>query len=128
MCKNSVKKCDVLVFGDRYAGKKTLMEQFTFKSIQDGNSNHHMEFLKKTVTLPNTKERVQVRLWLQTNQERPFTTSLFREADCALFIADLTTDPKKTHQLLVKMNAMLDKECSADLYRALIGNKADLEE
>ena len=97
MCESSIQKCDVLVFGDRNAGKKTLMEQFTFKSTQCSNSNYQTEFLKKTVTLPDSKEKVQVRLWLQTNQERPFTTSLFREADCALFIADLTTDPKKTH-------------------------------
>ena len=78
------------------------------------------------MTITETKEKVLARLWLQTNQERPFTTSLFRQADCALIIADLTDDPKKIRKLVDKTNQMLGKECRADIYKALIGNKADL--
>ena len=80
------------------------------------------------MTVPGTEEEILVRLWRQTNQERPFTTRLFREADCAIYIADITGDVDNTRKNLAIFNEMLDRECREDVHRVMICNKADLQQ
>ena len=67
-----------------------------------------------------------MQLWCQTNQERPFTTRLFREANCAIYIADITRDVDKNGKNLEAFNKLLNQECKDDTYRVLVANKADL--
>ena len=82
--------------------------------------------MRKRITIPGTNEQIIARFWRQTNQQRPFTTRLFREADCAIYIADLTSDVDKTRKNLSKFNDMLNRECKEDIHRVLICNKSDL--
>ena len=82
--------------------------------------------MQKKLTIPESKEQVVVSFWCQTDQERPFTTHLFRKADCAIYISDLTKGIDNTLNKVGKFNEMLDKECKEDIQRILIGNKADL--
>ena len=82
--------------------------------------------MQKKLTIPEFKEQVVVSFWCQTDQERPFTTHLFRDADCAIYISDLTSGINNTLNKVAKFNEMLDKECREDVQRILIGNKADL--
>ena len=69
-----------------------------------------------------------MRIWHQTSQDRPFTTRLFRQADCAIYILDLTKDPEQTKEKVCLVNKLLDEECHSNLVRILVGNKMDLEE
>ena len=90
------------------------------------SKQHETEFLEKKLTIPDTQEPVIVKFWCQTNQIRPFTTRIFREADCAFYISDLTSDVKKIQSNLSNFNEMLDKECDEDIHRVLISNPSDL--
>ena len=90
------------------------------------SKQHETEFLERKLTIPDTKEPVIVKFWCQTNQNRPFTTRIFREADCAFYISDLTSDVKKIQSNLSNFNEMLDRECDEGIHRVLIGNPTDL--
>ena len=77
--------------------------------------------------MPGRNQKAVVRLWRQTAQERPFTTKLFREADCAIYIADLTNDEESTKQKVVSLCEMLTRECRENIVKVLVGNKLDLQ-
>ena len=96
------------------------------KKMLSQNQSQYTDSLKKRITMPITKDQIMMQLWCQTSQERPFTTRLFREADCAIYIADITRDVDKNGKNLVVFNNMLSQECKEDIYRVLIANKADL--
>ena len=68
-----------------------------------------------------------LRVWLQTQQQRPFTTKLFHEADCAIYILDVTKSPESHRQKLSKFKDLLDEYCEDDIVTILIGNKFDLQ-
>lgn len=63
-----IKNCDILVFGAKDAGKRTFMEYFTLKKMPKTPQKSQTEFLKKTITIPGTKDKINVRLWCQTSQ------------------------------------------------------------
>ena len=67
-----------------------------------------------------------MRIWLQTSQERPFTTRLFGEADCVIYILDVTKDPAETKQKIANVNKMINDACDPDIVKILVGNKFDL--
>ena len=70
---------------------------------------------------------VNLRIWRQTTQERPFTTKMFGEALCAIYMVDVARDPKQTKAKVANVNQILDKECGDDgIVRILVGNKSDL--
>ena len=124
------RKIDILVFGDDGAGKRTFMEQFTNKDVSKDtqvSKTCKTEYLRKTVEMPGSNQKAVVRLWRQTAQERPFTTRLFREADCAIYIADLTCGVEKTKQKVTNLNRILARECRDNVVKVLVGNKLDLE-
>ena len=73
------------------------------------------------------KTIANVRFWQQTQQERPFTTRLFREADCIIYICDVTTGAKNVSKKLAKFSSLITNECNEDAVRILVGNKADLK-
>ena len=70
--------------------------------------------------------RCHLRAWLQTSQERPFTTKIFREADCAIYIVDVTKDVQETVEKVQSLKTMLDIECRENFVHILAGNKIDL--
>ena len=70
--------------------------------------------------------RCHLRVWLQTAQERPFTTKIFREADCAIYIVDVTKDVQETTEKVQSQKTMLDIECRENFVHILAGNKIDL--
>ena len=69
-----------------------------------------------------------LRIWRQTSQARPFTTRLFRQADCAIYVLDVTQDPEETREKVCHVNKLLDDECHPSLVRILVGNKIDLKQ
>ena len=76
--------------------------------------------------LGHANVKCNLRMWLQTSQERPFTTKLFREADCAIYIIDVTEDVDKTKERLEQLKHMINNECSKNFVHILAGNKIDL--
>ena len=123
---------DILIFGDRNAGRKTFMEQFKAHNTgmhQSKSKSQNCEYLRKTVRMPCEENVIaHLRIWLQTQQERPFTTRLFREADCVLYILDVTKAPDETRRKVEGLKNLLDNECSEKAVRILVGNKIDLLE
>ena len=78
--------------------------------------------------MPNKNKTIaNVRFWQQTQQERPFTTRLFREADCIIYICDVTKSPGHLSKKLAKFSNLINNECNEDAVRILIGNKTDLK-
>ena len=53
---------------------------------------------------------------------------MFREAQCAIYMFDVTKDLEQTEAKVNQVNELLDKECDASLVRVLVGNKSDVEE
>ena len=122
---------DILVFGDTSAGKKAFVESFigiggaTANRMKTSRSQK-CEYLLKKVTMP-CKTTANVRFWQQTQQERPFTTRLFREADCIIYIGDVTKTSAHLSKNLAKFSTLVNNECNEDAIRILVGNKIDLK-
>ena len=75
--------------------------------------------------MPEDKTVANVRFWQQTQQERPFTTRLFREADCIIYIFDVTKKLKNLLKKLAKFSNLINNECNEDAIKILVGNKID---
>ena len=74
-----------------------FVERYTSRELADKQISHSQsqqaDYHSKTITWEG--EKVTVRFWQQTEQERPFTTRLFREADGVIYMFDHGKDLRK---------------------------------
>ena len=73
---------DVLIFGEKGVGKKCFMQQMNEgqktihlkKTITRDEHFKYFDYIKMTVTLPNSEDQVNMRLWRQTTEAKGFTS------------------------------------------------------
>ena len=83
--------------------------------------------MKKVIIPDENRTVANVRFWQQTQQERPFTTRLFREADCIIYICDVTKGLKNLSKKLGKFSGLITNECNEEAVKILVGNKVDIK-
>ena len=89
---------DVLIFGEKGVGKKCFMQQMNEgqktihlkKTITRDEHFKYFDYIKMTVTLPNSEDQVNMRLWRQTTEAKGFTSPQLNNAVCAIYLMDLT--------------------------------------
>ena len=69
--------------------------------------------------------KANLRFWQQTQQDRPFTTRLFRRAVCAIYIFDVTSNLKGLKRKISDFKDLITEECEENIVTILIGNKID---
>ena len=96
--------------------KKTLSRDEHFR---------YYDYIKMTVTLPNSDQQANMRLWRQTTDAKGFTSPQLNNAVCAVYLMDLTKSEEDVVEKLVKHKRLLYDQSRPDIISILIGNKSD---
>lgn len=115
----------VLLIGDSGVGKTALLAQFV-DEVYSPNfiSTIGVDFKIKTMTVNG--KYIKVSLWDTAGQDRfrTITSSYYRSANGIIVCFDVT-DPTSFKNVTSWMNE-IDRHASPDVYKILVGTKADL--
>ena len=115
----------ILILGDSYVGKTSLLLKFTDNIFKESYiATIGVEYKEKIITLNNKNYKLNI--WDTAGQERfkSITKNFFKSADGIIFTYDITK--KKTFDNL--KNWLIEAESNVGNYKSIIvGNKIDLE-
>ena len=115
----------ILLIGNSFVGKKSLLLKFTEGNFPDSNmATIGVEFKEKIIKIKDKDVKLQI--WDTSGQERfrSITKNFFRNADGIIFIFDVTK--YQTFQNI--KDWIIDSEIAGnDFKKILVGNKIDLE-
>ena len=115
----------ILILGDSYVGKTSLLLKFTDNIFKESYiATIGVEYKEKIITLNNKNYKLNI--WDTAGQERfkSITKNFFKSADGIIFTYDITK--KKTFDNL--KNWLIEAENKTNNYKSIIvGNKIDLE-
>jgi small GTP-binding protein len=115
----------ILILGDSYVGKTSLLLKFTDNIFKESYiATISVEYKEKIITLNNKNYKLNI--WDTAGQERfkSITKNFFKSADGIIFTYDITK--KKTFDNL--KNWLIEAESNVGNYKSIIvGNKIDLE-
>ena len=117
----------VIILGMSGAGKTSLMRRFTQDYFDRTYMTITIDFAVKRVTLSDGSS-VKVQVWDTAGQERfkvPLSPVYFRGLAACLLVFDLS-DRTSFEDVALWMD-MLEKQCSDNVVKALVGAKSDLE-
>ena len=107
---------DVLIFGEKASGKKSFMQKMKEgqrtvnlkKSVSRDEHFKYFDYIKMTVTLPNSEQQANMRLWRQTTDAKGFTSPQLNNAVCAVYLMDLTRREEDVVEKLVNHKKLLN--------------------
>ena len=115
----------ILILGDSYVGKTSLLLKFTDNIFKESYiATIGVEYKEKIITLNNKNYKLNI--WDTAGQERfkSITKNFFKSADGIIFTYDITK--KKTFDNL--KNWLIEAESNVGNYKSItVGNKIDLE-
>ena len=125
---------EILVFGDCESSIQKLLEQIAQSSPFSEDDELIYGKRELVTTIVDLEEigydQLKLRLWKQTDQERPFTTKQFRQADAALFIVNGNSKNFLISKKLKQFSKIIDYECSQRISTHLVcasnGSSKDL--
>uniref|UniRef100_H2ZII4 Ras-related protein Rab-12 n=1 Tax=Ciona savignyi TaxID=51511 RepID=H2ZII4_CIOSA len=118
-------KMQIILIGDRNVGKTCFLERYTDDHFpEESKSTVGIDFRIKTVTVGETRIRLQI--WDTAGQERfnSITTAYYRNARGIILFYDVTNPDSFNN--IPKWLTLVDEYSRSDIEIAIVGNKADL--
>lgn len=118
---NSI-ECKLAVIGDNGVGKSSLCEVFVKDKFSPGYNPNEEEFYRQKIRINNLEVTLDI---LDINFTSPIFQKLVQQADCFLFVYDITNELSVERLLSLYKEIMVLKE-NKKLPKVLIGNKCDI--
>ena len=116
----------VLLVGDMGVGKTTLLESFAEKEFNPHKtSSIRTDYKLRSLNVQGNPVRLHIWDAAGHDSHRTLTSQFYRDAVGALIVYDITKEESFTN--LDQWFQVLDRNCSKDLPKVLIGNTNDLD-
>ena len=124
---NSIDTYLFLVMGKSGSGKSQFIQSFTGKKLLD--KLQHVkggkdDFFSKMIRVPIEAKIEMIREF----EQQKFTKNTSMNADCAIFLFDLTADFEETKADMERFSKIVDDRCQEHIIRVAVGTKIDLDD